>query len=96
MSAALRARLARLERQTQERRWPKVCDGVYDSEADLIGIGDNALNFLDGQPGETLQELAARAFAKFGSVQNLAAQYAPRLAVEPPQRDLSKMPMADT
>ena len=93
MSNALKVRLARLERQTQERRWPKVCSGVYDSEADLIGIGDGASNHLERQPGESLEQLSARAFATFGNVKNLAALYAPRLAPEPPQRDLSKMPM---
>ena len=89
--ASLRLRIARLERQSLVRRWPKVCSAIYDCEADIIGIGDGASNHLERQPGETLQELVVRAFAKFGDVRNLAAIYAPRLAPEPPQRDLPMM-----
>ena len=94
--ASLRARIEKLERKTQARRWPQVCAGIYDcSDEDLIGVE----GWLDGisiqiarLPGETLQDLAARAFTS-GTVLNLAAIYAPRLAPGPPQRDLNQMPM---
>ena len=94
--ASLRARIEKLERKTQTRRWPQVCAAIYDIEDDyLLGVE----GWLDGVsiqiarlPGETLQDLAARAFTS-GTVLNLAAIYAPRLAPEPPQRDLNQMPM---
>lgn len=77
--AALRARIEKLERQTQTRRWPQVCAGIYDcSDEDLIGVQgwqDGVSIRIARQPGETLQELAAKAFAS-STVLNLAAQYA--------------------
>ena len=94
--AGLRAKVARLERQSLVRRFPKVCAAIYDIEDDyLLGVE----GWLDGVsiqiarlPGEALQELAARAFTS-GTVLNLAAIYAPRLAPEPPQHDVDQMPM---
>ena len=90
--AGLRAKVARLERQTQERRWPKVCSAIYDCEADIIGIGDNASIHLVRKPGESLQQLAARAFAKFGDVRNLAAIYRENAPPELPGRDVDQIP----
>ena len=93
--ASLRARIEKLERKTQTRRWPQVCAGIYDcSDEDLIGVQgwQNGVSIqIARQPGETLQALAARAFDS-GTVLNFAAQYAPGLAVEPPQSDLSITP----
>ena len=78
--AGLRAKVARLERQTQERRWPKVCAGIYDcTDEKLIGVEgwlDGELIQIARQPGETLQALATRAFAELHNVLNIAARYA--------------------
>lgn len=94
--AALRARIEKLERQTQDRRWPKVCAVIYDySDENLIGVE----GWLDGVsmrvsrlPGETLQALATRAFAT-GGVLNLGAQYRQDAISTPAEADLKNLPM---
>ena len=69
------------------QRFPRVCAAIYDCEADMIGIGDGASNHLERQPGETLQELASRAFAS-GTMLNVAAIYREIAPPELPGRDL--------
>lgn len=92
--AGLRAKVARLERECLVRRFPRVCAAIYDIEDEyLLGVEgwlDGAVISTPRLPGETLQELASRAFAS-GTALNLAAIYAPKLAPEPPQPDLPIM-----
>ena len=94
--AGLRAKVARLERQSLVRRFPRVCAAIYDIEDEnLIGVE----GWLDGVPmqvarlpGETLQALATRAFAT-GAVLNLAAQYRQDAISRPAEADLKNLPM---
>ena len=76
----LQRRLAKLERKTRARRWPKVCAAVYDcTDEKLIGVEgwlDGELIQIARQPEETLQALATRAFAELHNVLNIAARYA--------------------
>ena len=91
--------MARLERQSLVRRFPKVCAAIYDIEDDyLLGVEgwqDGVTVQIARQPGETLLECAAKAFAS-GTMLNLAAIYRENAPPELPRRDVDQIPILTT
>ena len=95
MSAALKSRLVRLERKSQARRLPRVIAYIYDMKpSEIVGFrggGTFGENQCERQPGESLNDCAARAFDSVGST-FLAAEYPRPSAAED---DLPHPPSSD-